>query len=54
MNRQCYVSELKQPKEAIGSKCWRKLRAGLLLLQDNAPIHTIQIAVAEAANRGFE
>lgn len=26
----------------------------MLLIQDNAPIHTAQVAVAEAANCGFE
>ena len=40
-------------KEAIKSKA-RSLRAGVLLLQDNAPILTVQVAVAEAANFGFE
>ena len=30
------------------------LRADVLLLQDNAPIHTAQVSVAKAANCGFE
>lgn len=49
-----YASELRQLKEAIKQKRPGKLRAGVLLLQDNAPVHTAQVAVAEAANCGFE
>ena len=36
------------------SKCIGKLRAGVLLLLDNATVHTAQFAVAEVANSGFE
>ena len=36
------------------SKFRGKLRAGVLLLQDNIPVHTAQVAVTEAANCGFE
>ena len=53
-NGQYYVSELKQLKEAIKSKYWGKLRAGVHLLQDNAPIHTGSVAVVKAANCGFK
>ena len=28
--------------------------AGMLLLQDNEPVHTVQVAVDEAANSDFE
>ena len=49
-----YASELCQLKEVIKEKCRRKLRAGVLLLQDNASVHTAPVAVYEAANCGFE
>ena len=51
INRQYYASELRQLKEVIKLKYREKLRAGALLLQDNIPVHTSQ--VAEAANYGF-
>ena len=34
---------------------WKgRLRIGVLLFQDNVPIHTVQVAVAEADNYEFE
>jgi hypothetical protein len=30
------------------------MRVGVLLLQDNSPVHAAQVAEAEAANWGFE
>ena len=54
MNRKYFASELKQLKEVIKLKCRGKTRAGMLLLQDNAPIHTVQVLVAEAVNCDFE
>ena len=45
-----YASELKQLKVAIKLKQRGKLRASVLLVQGYAPIHTAQVALAEAAN----
>ena len=53
-NGQYYVSELRQLKEAINLKCRLKLRTDVLLLQDNAPIHTAQVVITEVANCIFE
>ena len=39
---------------AIKSKRWGMLEVGVILLQDNAPVHIAQVTVAEAANCGFE
>ena len=43
-----YASNLRQLKKKAMSKSREKLRAGVLLLQDNAPVHTAQVAVAVA------
>lgn len=40
------ASRLIQLKEVIMSKCWRKLRTEVLLIVDNAPIHTVPVVVA--------
>uniref|UniRef100_A0A673AZF9 Tc1-like transposase DDE domain-containing protein n=1 Tax=Sphaeramia orbicularis TaxID=375764 RepID=A0A673AZF9_9TELE len=45
---------LRKLKKEIKAKHRGKLRAGVLLLQDNVPVHTAQVAVAEAHNCGFE
>ena len=54
INGEYYASELRQLKDAIKEKRRGKLRAGVLLLQDNAPVHTSQVAVAQAATCRFE
>ena len=41
-------------KEAIEVKRCGKLSNGVMLLQDNAPAHTAQVAIAVAARRSFE
>ena len=51
INEQCYASWLRQFTEAIKSKRRGKLRAGLLLVQDNVSIHTAHV---EAASCVFE
>ena len=51
---QYYAQELRQLREAIKEKRRGKLRAGVILLQDNAPVHNSQIAVTTAAECGFE
>ena len=43
INGQYYAPKLKQLKEAIKLKCRGKLKADVLLLQDNVPIHTAQV-----------
>lgn len=48
-----HTPELEQPKDAIKSECRENLTAGVLLLHDNAPVHTVQVAVVEAAYCGF-
>ena len=52
--RQYCVSEVKPLKEAIKLKCRGNLRTGVLLLQDNEPIHTSLVSVYKAATCGFE
>ncbi|CAH1241963.1 SETMAR [Branchiostoma lanceolatum] len=42
INGEYYASELRQLKTAIKEKRRGKLRAGVLLLQDKAPVHTAQ------------
>lgn len=51
---QYYADELCRLRVAIKEKRRGKLRAGVLLLQDNAPVHTSQVAVASATKCGFE
>ena len=55
INGEYYASNLRQLKETSKSKRREKLRVGvLLLLQDNDPDHTAQVAIAEAERCGFE
>ncbi|XP_066302907.1 histone-lysine N-methyltransferase SETMAR-like [Branchiostoma lanceolatum] len=54
INGEYYASELRQLKAAIIEKMRGKLRAGVLLLQGNAPVHTAQVLVAAATQCGFE
>ena len=54
INRQYYASELRQPKIVIKLKHRVNLRAGVLLIQNNVPVHTAQLAISEATNCGFE
>ncbi|CAH1257192.1 SETMAR [Branchiostoma lanceolatum] len=54
INGEYYASELRQLKAAIKEKRRGKLRAGVLLLQDNAPVHTAHVSVAAATQCGFE
>ena len=50
INGEYYANSLTRLREAVKDKSIRKLRKGILLLQDNAPVHTAKIAV-EAAKR---
>ncbi|XP_066270858.1 histone-lysine N-methyltransferase SETMAR-like [Branchiostoma lanceolatum] len=54
INGEYYASELRQLKAAIKEKRRGKLRAGVLLLQDNEPVHTAHVSVAAATQCGFE
>jgi hypothetical protein len=47
-------TKLHQLKETIKEKCQGRLHLQVLLLQDNAPVHKIQIVVDEAASCRFE
>ena len=38
----------------IKLKCRGRMTLGMLLFQDNMPIHTTQVTVTEATNCGFE
>jgi histone-lysine N-methyltransferase SETMAR len=49
-----YSNLLKKLREAIVSKRRGKLRRGVLLLQDNAPVHTSLVARATATECGFD
>ena len=49
-----YASNLRQLKEAIKSKRRGKQRAGVLLIQGKAPVHTTQLTVAETERFGFD
>ena len=53
-NRQYHVSKWRQLMHEIKLKLQRKLRAGVLLLQDYAPIHTSWVAVIGATIGSFE
>lgn len=54
INAACYASTLCILKEAIKEKRRGKLTAGVLLLHDNAPVHTARIAKAAVRDCGFE
>ena len=50
INGEYYANLLTRLREALKDRRGEKLRKGILLLQDNAPVHTAKIAV-EAAKR---
>ena len=54
INDAYYTEELRRLREKIVRKRKGKLPRGVLLLQDNAPAHTLQISMAAAAECGFE
>ena len=53
VNGQYYASELRRLREEIKKKRRGKLAKGVYLLQDNAPAHTSQVAMAAAEECGF-
>ena len=53
INGEYYANELRNLREAIKNKRRGKLRRGVWLLQDNAPVHTAQTSVQAATSCGF-
>ena len=49
-----YAAEPRQLRQEIARKGRGKLTRGVLLLQDNAPAHTSQVAMTAATKCGFE
>nr|XP_006823916.1 PREDICTED: histone-lysine N-methyltransferase SETMAR-like [Saccoglossus kowalevskii] len=49
-----FTSEVEQLRAAIKEKRRGKFRAGVMLLQDNAPVHTAQVALATGTQCSFE
>jgi hypothetical protein len=49
-----YADELRRLRQEIARKRRGKLIQGVLLLHDNAPAHTSQVAMAAATDCGFE
>ena len=49
-----YAAELRHLRQEIARKRRGKLTRGVLLLQDNAPAHTSQVAMPAATECGFD
>ena len=54
INGAYYAAELRRLRQEIARKTRGKLTQGVLLLQDNAPAHTSQVAMTAATECGFE
>ena len=54
INGAYHADELRRLHQEIARKRRRKLTRGFLLLQDNAPSHTSQVAISAAIECGFE
>lgn len=54
MNGEYYASLLKRVRQSVKDKRRGKLRRGVLVQQDNAPVHTSQIAMHAVKECGFE
>ena len=54
INGSYYAAELRRLRQEIARKRGEKLTRGVLLLQDNAPAHTSQVAMTAATKCGFE
>ena len=54
INGAYYAAELRRLRQEIARKRRGKLKRGVLLLQDNAPAHTSQVAMTAATKCGFE
>jgi len=49
-----YADELLKLREALKSKCWGKLRRGVLQLHDKAPARTSAVATSAAAECSYK
>ena len=54
LNDEYYAAELRRLRQEIARKRRGKLTQSVLLLQDNAPAHTPQVARTAATECGFE
>jgi histone-lysine N-methyltransferase SETMAR len=54
INGTCYADKLRRLRQEIERKRRDKLTQGVLLLHDNALTHTSKVAMAAAADCGFE
>ena len=54
INGAYYSGLLRRQRQEIARKTRGKLTRGVLLLQDNAPVHTSQVAMTAATECGFE
>ena len=54
INGAYYAAELRRLRQEIARKRTGKSTQGVLLLQDNAPAHTSQVAMTAATECGFE
>lgn len=54
MNGAYYAELLRRLRQSIKGKRRGKLRRGVLLHQDNAPVHTSQVAMAAVQECGYE
>jgi hypothetical protein len=54
INGMYYADELRRLRLEIARKRRGKLTQGVLLLHDNAPAHTFQVAMAAATDCGFK
>ena len=53
INGAYYAGELRRIRQEMARKRRGKLTSSILLLQDNAPVHTSQIAMTAATECGF-
>ena len=54
INGAYYAGELRRLRQKIARRMRGKLTRGVLLLQDNAPVHTSQVAMTAATEFGYE
>ena len=54
MNGKYYANLLKQVRQSIKEKRRGKIRRGIMLHQDNAPVHTSRVAMDAVREYGYE
>ena len=54
MNGKYYANLLKQVRQSIKEKRRGKIRRGIMLHQDNAPVHTSRVAMDAVRECGYE